>query len=408
MNRAAAWGCAVVLGVGLVGCRGSSQEDRAGAPPAAGSVAEDDGSSIATSTVWTEVATLPGALRGVVSRAGGFAAILDDADEDWSSQGALWWSVDGVEWSPVPGAPDAPVFELASDGEVLFALTGDPLDDDPANALWHVADTGSWQQLLADEHLDHVAISDDRLIAYRQGRFQLLGVFDTDTLAPVELEQRFPAVEVEPTDQVAALEEGLGTLVYQGRAVGLDDGFLAEVGWLVGLEPTVIDWRMLRSSDGATWTEHDSADGLAGPVPGRGAAPRFEGLNLLWDEGGAGRTWVTDTGTDVLASWPAHTGQTYGGTSAGFFRIREPTPSTPAGLDHSLDGVDWDELPVPPSWSQPALVDVRDGFVAGSVVTTDGALVAVGVHGEPEGWGRLADATTVVWTAALEDLVASG
>ena len=152
------------------------------------------------------------------------------------------------------------------------------------------------------------------MIAYRQNAFEMLGVFDTTTLEPVEFEG--VPDDVNPTENT----------IYQGRAVGLDDGFIARVGWIESVSPDSVHavWRLLYSADGSTWIEHPAGDNTTVVVPyGQSTAPNSAGLNLLTADGlRPGAAWVSDTGLDLQRT-PPPVIETASGTPTGFFEVTD-------------------------------------------------------------------------------------
>ena len=142
-----------------------------------------------------------------------------------------------------------------------------------------------------------------------------------------------------------------------------------------------------------------------GDVHGMEAAPVFEGRNLMAsrsapEASGQGAAWVTDNGTefepaqlprsnepDDAAFWVGHAT----GTEAGFFTV-----SYKGVIHRSLDGVEWNMIESPPTWSVPAEID-RRGFSDGTILATNDSLIGVGVHGEVEGWVGLVNPSTDIW-----------
>ena len=425
MGRRTALACAVLLGLGFVACDDGSSggtervdvtttiDESPTGPAAAVDTVDPAPPAMATDPAmpdtefapvgqpmgWTLVSSMSGALQQPVTWSSGFAAINDPADDaqiidDMASE--IWFSPDGIEWAPAPNAPPGDVLALAGQHGDLFALIGDIFDNTGPQTLWHLRAGEPWEEILTHEMLDLIAVGPERLIAYSHGKFDILAVYDTTTLAPVEF-NGLPNVDIQPTEQVADLEEFLGTLLYQGRVIALDEGFIASVGWLVSLSPDEIDWRILYSADGSTWIEHPTADAETVVIPyNESGTTTFDGLNLLTAEGvtvPAGGAWVTDTGLDLEAV-PDTTIDNVSGTDAGFFSIVDGV------LRHSMDGVAWETLEAPPNWSLLAGIDHR-GFAGGTIVSTDEALLAIGVHGAIEGFVGLVEPTTDIWMASI-------
>jgi hypothetical protein len=404
------------LALGVVACDDSSSEETVegndSATSQSGSVEDGDQVAVtttgestpsdssvadtATSLRWELGSSLSGALGEVVSWSEGYAAIMDTDGDDVGSRGELWYSADGVEWEAAllrPFGRTDDIYALASQNDQLFALSGDILDDAVPQTLWSRRVGEPWEEVVTDDALEHIAVGSDRLIAYSQEGFEIVGVFDTATMDPVEFAS------------LPDVEEQLGTPVYQGRAVALDEGFLATVGWLVG-GPDQVDWRLLYSADGSTWTLHPTppAGGLGVPY-GQAVAPSFQGANLVASfssvSGQPGAAWVTDTGMEFEPAAvpvveelgggdPMGTVEHTRGTDAGFLSVVE-------GITHrSFDGFDWDTIESPPTWSQLAGIDER-GLVRGTVLATNDSLIAIGVHGEIEGFVGLVEPTTEIW-----------
>ena len=198
--------------------------------------------------------------------------------------------------------------------------------------------------------------------------------------------------------------------------IGLDDGFLARVGWA---DTSFIDgdrvaW-LLYSADGSNWSEHPAASTANIDIPrGVSTAPTFEGLNLLtttrgpgnpaatrllidrWDQPARGvdrngltSSWITDTGIDLQPTAPA-TIESASATEHGFFDV------TAGAIRHSLDGITWELVEAPPTWS--VVVDQgRRGLAESSILDGADGLVAVGVHGQVEGFVGLTDPSTDIW-----------
>lgn len=336
---------------------------------------------------WQFGTSMPGALRQAVAWSGGLAAIMDvDADETIDG-GTVWYSRDAVNWNASSFPLPVPAYHLASRNGDLFALSGDPLELKVPQTLWYQRAGKPWIEVMTSTSFDLIAVGPDRLIAYDQDGFTIAGVFDTDTMAPVEFaglpEIDFgPEVEFEP-------------FVYQGRAIALDEGFLATVTWGTGLDEDdrdqlVVDSRLLYSSDGSTWVEHPEPPDGAVQIPyGVSSTAVFEGLNLLSSAGTSpGRSWVTDDGLSLTGTRiPGNAVPT--GTDDGFFAID-------GRIHRSLDGITWDTLQTPSTWPQTPepTGEATDDSV---VLTTDDRLVAIGIFGDIEGWVGLVDPTTEIW-----------
>ena len=58
--------------------------------------------------------------------------------------------------------------------------------------------------------------------------------------------------------------------------------------------------------------------------------------------------------------------------------------------------LDWTTLESPSTWSVLASFDNR-GLAHGTILATDDSLIAVGVHGEFEGWVGLVNPSTEIW-----------
>lgn len=389
--------CSMLLCVSILGCDGGSSGEsiEQDVVPTAGSTTTADAATpdvtAAPQMDWELVDSLSGALRQPVAWAGGFAAInFPDGDasivSDGGQPGELWLSTDGLDWAPARiAAGTNDVSALAGDDGVLFTLTGDILDNAVPQTLWRSTDAMTWTEVLRGERLEHIAVGAGRLIAYRQNAFEMLGVFDTTTLEQVEFEG--VSDDVNPTENT----------IYQGRAVGLDDGFIARVGWIESVSPDTVHavWRLLYSADGSTWIEHPAGDSTTVVIPyGQSTAPNSAGLNLLTADGQRpGASWVSDTGLDLQRT-PPPVIETASGTPSGFFEVADGT------IRHSTDAMSWESMDAPPTWSTPSEMDKR-GFAEARILTRDDTLIAIGVHGMFEGWVGLVEPTTDVWIATI-------
>ena len=352
-----------------------------------------DGATLGTAS-WTMEQELQGELDGVVAWSEGFAGIMDVDGGEIYEGGEIWYSVDGIEWareseeSPGPGGD---VFKLVGRQGDLFALSGDWSNDTEDKTLWHRRADEPWEVVVADPRLEFLAVGDERLIAYAQNGFEVVGVFDTSTLEAAEY-AGLPDVDFGAAD--AEFEPG----IYQGRALALDDGFLADVSWLMGVND--VRGRLFFSEDGSTWIEHPSPpDGPLVLQFGESSAPVHEGVNLLYAGGvSPGRSWLTDDGlefesTSVPGNWSVV------GTTVGFVTV------DPFGAIHrSTDGSTWISLEAPPTWGGRAEPD-EHGFVRGTIVDGNDQLLALSVHGEVEGWGGVADPTTEIWSTSIDDVI---
>jgi hypothetical protein len=349
---------------------------------------------------WQYGASLPGQLRQVVSWSEGLAAILDADGDDNGRGGEVWYSSDGVEWTHLldPFGPDDDVYLLAGQQGALFALAGDP--DDPATlqTLWHRPAGAPWAELITSEGLDHMAVGPERLVAYAEEGFEIVGVFDTATLAPVEF-TGIPELVVEPgaTGDPTGGESGeaFEPQLLEGGALALDDGFLAEVVWVVGVDDgePVRERRLMYSADGSAWIEHPAPPVGILALPSWEPTPVFDGLNLLSHPNRQDTTPViTDDGLSFSAATDPGVGVPTG-TDVGFFSVDSSTR-----IHRSVDGVVWSELAAPPTWSKPPVVANDDGEIQhGSVYTHEGRLLAFGIRGDFEGWVGIVDPTTEIW-----------
>ena len=408
-----------LLAVGMVACNDGSSGDSAETAEPGTSVPEssqDDGQADGTVVLesmptvdsvaesdslvsWEFRSSLTGELEQVVPWSDGFAALMDTDGDKTSGGGELWYSSDGVEWvllRPFEQMDD--IYALAGHDDQLFALTGDISDEASPQTLWQrrrgePSGVEPWEEVMTDDALQGIAVNSDRLVAYAFDRFGILGVFDTATMEPVE----FAGLP----DVVLAEEAILG------RVSALDEGFLATVGWPTDLDADQPDWILLHSPDGSNWERHPSPPPGGVGIPfGQPMAPTFEGRNLVGTftttsppPGGA---WVTDAGLafepiprvadDVRSPAPAHLVELTNGTDAGFLGV------VGGVVYQSFDGLEWDTLEPPPTWSELADFDGR-GLAHGTILATDDSLIAVGVHGEFEGWVGLVNPSTDIWVA---------
>ena len=175
---------------------------------------------------WELAASLSGSLRQIVAWSDGFAAIhFPDGDGLTSAtpRRELWYSDDGIDWEAAPVTPGfEQVYTLAGHDGDLFALTGDFLDFAAPQTLWHRSSEAPWEQVLSHELLQHVAIGANRVIAYLQNPFHVLGVYDAASLEQVEFDG---IPDLERPEQIPG--PGRVPDFPSGAVIGLDDGFLA-------------------------------------------------------------------------------------------------------------------------------------------------------------------------------------
>jgi hypothetical protein len=394
-------------------------------------VACDDGSDAATTAgvrdtdvavdevdpplEWAFAGSLSGALRQIVGWSDGFAAIRYPDADDWSpgdEPRELWYSGDGVDWEAAPTMPGfEQIYTLAGHDGDLFALTGDTSDPTSPQTLWHRSSGAQWETVLSHPRLEHIAIGAGRVITYQSYPFEVLGVHDAATL---EQAGSGEIPELERPNSVP----GPGAIreFPSGRVIGLDDGFLARVGWADTsfTDGDPVTW-LLYSADGSNWSEHPSESAADVDIPyGVSTAPTFEGLNLLttsrgsgnpaatrllidrWDQladdvdpDGLTSSWITDTGIDLQPTAPA-TIESASATEHGFFDV------TAGAIRHSLDGITWELVEAPPTWS--VVVDQgRRGLAESSILDGADGLLAVGVHGHIESMVGLTNPSTDIW-----------
>lgn len=363
---------------------------------------EEDSAPV-TDVDWQPGPSLPGQLDQVAAWSDGLAAILDVDGDETPAGGEVWYSTDGVDWSDeAPSLPDA-AYRLAGQNGDLFALTGDPDDAGTPQTLWYRRAGQRWTEVITDVALDHMAVGPDRLIAYGQGGFTngqagftILGVFDTATLAPVEFAD-LPEIEFGPTDTVPSTGEPFVPAAVFGHAIALDEGFLAEVQWMTGVEDgeAVTETGLLYSADGSAWIEHPDLPDGAVLLPYWGTTPVYDGLNLLSQPNNQSfDDWITDDGLSFSAATNPGVGDPTG-TEDGFFSVDGRNR-----IHRSTDGVEWDVLEAPATWSFPGAVAGDAGEVQhGSIFTLGGRLVAIGIRGDFEGWVGFVNPTTEVWVA---------
>lgn len=352
-----------------------------------------DGGADDSDMPWTLEHSMPGELDQVVVWSDGFAGIMDLDGAETLDGGAIWYSPDGIEWAErLDGdGPGDDVFTLVGHQGELFALSGPALELDEDKTLWHRPADGPWSAVLTDPRLELLAVGGDRLFAYSQNGFQVPGVFDTATLEQVDY-GGLPEVDLAWAASDPA-EDEFGPMLYQGRAIALDDGFLAQVSWLMGkVERPRIRWKLFFSEDASTWIEHPSPP-AGTPILSYGAtsAPVYDGINLLGDSGPSG-SWLTDTGFDFeRTTVPGIAGVDT--ISTGFVTVDD------FGRIHvSTDGSTWTSLPAPPTWHA---IPGETGFAHGTILDADGGLLAIGVRGKA-GWIGPLDPTTEIWTSAMD------
>ena len=413
----------VALVLATVACGGGSSDTDTGDarvdPPQPSTIADAPAPSptadeVDPATDWVLAASFSGALRDIVAWSDGFAAIhFPDGDGSAfeTTRPELWYSENGIDWEAAPVTQGfEQVYALAGHDGDLFALTGDTSDLTTPQTLWHRSSEAPWEQVLSHELLEQVAIGAGRLIAYWPFPFYVHGVYDAASLEQVEFDG---IPDLERPEQIPGTREVPDFPT--GDVIGLDDGFLARVGWsnsAVGATERVT-W-LLHSPDGSTWTEHP-ADSTDDVDVGEGTAPTFDGLNLLtadgvapgtpgtrllmdrWDQlpsdagEGASSSWVTDSGIDLQPTAPALIDQA-SATARGFFDVTE------GAIRHSLDGISWERLDAPPTWSVLTDVDARTPAEA-TILDGDDGLIAVGVHETWDGFD-LIELTTDIWVTA--------
>ena len=418
----------VALVLTTVACGDGSSDNEAGdaradAPPpstiADAPAPSPTGDEVDPAMDWVLAASLSGSLREIVAWSDGFAAIHSSGGDGLSfatTPGELWYSDNGIDWEAAPVTPGfEQVYTLASHDGDLFALTGDTSDLTTPQTLWHRSSGAPWEQVLSHELLEHIAVGANRVIAYRQQPFYVLAVYDAASLEQVDFDG---LPDLERPEQVPG--PGERSDLPNGGMIGLDEGFLASVGWgnTSHTKNDRVAWQLLYSVDGSTWTKHPGDSNEEVVVRGgESTAPTFDGLNLLttasaathisgnrllmdrWDQlpgdddrGGLPSSWVTDTGIDLQPTFPATIDQA-SATPHGFFSV------TAGAIRHSLDGISWELLEAPPTWSVLTDIDARTPAVA-TILDGDDGLVAVGVHGTIGDWGRLIEPITEIWVTA--------
>lgn len=402
-------GVVALLAVGVVACNDGSSGDSADpgtgvtestenddradgtaeSVPSVGSV-EDSG----TPAGWELRSSLTGELDQVVSWSEGFAAVMKTGgDEPPGEGGELWLSEDGVDWQASgPFGPQGDIDAVVGQDDQLFAVSGDAYEDGNPQTLWRLRSGEPWEELMIDDALSGIAVNSERLIAYSWDPFGVLGVFDTATMEEVEF---LDVSESLPTEEQM-----------YGDVMALDDGFLATARWPIHLDADA-DPILLHSADGSAWDQHPSPpEGGIGNTVRQPTVPTFDGRNLVGSfsmsfppRGGA---WVTDSGMtfeplpdpvtdEVVNPAPAaYLVELTNGTIAGFFGVEDGI------IYRSLDGLDWTILESPATWSVLASIDQR-GLAHGTILATDDSLIAVGVHGEIEGFTGLVNPNTDIW-----------
>ena len=155
------------------------------------------------SNPWELEQSMPGDLGQVVVWSEGFAGIMDLDGAETLGGGEVWYSPDGIKWSERldgPG-PGDDVFTLVGHQGGLFALSGAWLEWDEDKTLWHRPADGSWGAVVTDPRLELLAVAGDRLFAYSQNGFEVVGVFDTVTLSLCEP----VSIRISPTASIEAM-----------------------------------------------------------------------------------------------------------------------------------------------------------------------------------------------------------
>jgi len=415
MGRRSSIGVVALLAVGVVACNDASSSDSTTVAEPGTSVTESiqgddraDGATVLESTVdsvaesdtsagWAAVSSLTGELDQIVSWSEGFAAIMkSDGDEPPGEGGELWHSKDGVDWEASgPFGPQDDIYSIVGQDDQLFAVSGDisNYEDGTPQTLWRRRSGEPWGEIMTDDALHRIAVNSDRLVAYRWDPFGIVGVFDTATMETVEF--------LDVSENLPAQER------MYGNVIALDEGFLATALWPTNLDAHQPDPILLYSADGSEWDQHPSPpEGGVGTTSRQSTAPTFDGRNLVssfsWSYPPGGGAWVTDTGmafeplpdpvTDevVNPAAGAYLVALTNGTDAGFFGVEDGV------IYQSFDGLDWTTLESPSTWSVLASFDHR-GLAHGTILATDDTLIAVGVHGEFEGWVGLVNPSTDIW-----------
>ena len=355
---------------------------------------EEDQTAV-TAVDWQYGSSLRGELAHVATWSDGLAAIMDLDGDETPTGGEVWYSTDGVDWAPEPDpfGPDGNVYMLAGQNGDLFALAGDPDDSETPQTLWHRGAGERWEEVMASEAIDHMAVGPDRLIAYGEGGFDIVGVFDTANLEPAEFD-RLPGIDAISTDP--ATGEPFEPEVLDGHAIALDEGFLADVTWITGADDggAVREERLMYSADGSTWIEHPNPPDRTLVLPSWAATPVFDGLNLLSLPNQVDSApWITDDGLSFIAATdPGLNGPT--ANDAGFFTVDGGNR-----IHRSIDGITWEVLQSPPTWPYPQAVADEGEVQHGSIHTHDDRMLAIGTRGDFEGWVGIVDPTTEIWFA---------
>ena len=385
---------------GVIALRADNDADTPTAEDGAVTTGET-GSTAVAEVDWQYGSSLPGALRHVAAWPDGLAAIVDVDGDETAAGGEVWYSADGIEWEAAlirpPGQSDQ-FYSLVGADDQLFALTGDPDNAETPQTLWNRRVGEPWAEVITSEALDRMAVGPDRLIAYGEDGFNIVGVFDTATLAPVEVAD-LPEIDFGPASTDPATGEPFEPVVTDGYAVALDEGFLAHFRWITGVDDdgeAVWERTLMYSADGSVWMEHpDPPDGEVF-LPYRETTPVFDGLNLLSLPNQTDtEPWITDDGlTFSAATDPGFNGPT--GTDEGFFTV-----DTSHRIFRSTDGITWEELQAPPTWPNDAApVAAGDGEVQhGSIYTHGDRLLAIGLRGDFEGWVGYINPTTEIWVS---------
>ena len=139
---------------------------------------------------WALEESFDGVLRNPVGFHDEFAGVYSGGESASvvPSSGDLWTATDGIDWEL---AAEPPV----GDVERLVAQDGDLFVESRAG-LWALRQDDEWREVIPYNELlrTAAAVGPDRIVVFNQGTanagyvwdFELVGVFDTKSLEPVE------------------------------------------------------------------------------------------------------------------------------------------------------------------------------------------------------------------------------
>jgi hypothetical protein len=374
---------------------------------------------------WSLEASYGGWLMDPVPFDGGYAAIrkteprrefwVETEGDEWEtellangevSRGDVWMSSDGVEWAPAASQPPEQPWMLVSDGDTLFAGTGNLYAG--GGTIWASGDGSEWRPALAPgEYHRLLPMSgwgwgwfEGALVAGPPGAVAF-GVGDDGALVAWFFDgDRFVPSDVTALDPLPPDADAFQITVLADRLL------------LATLDSTRYEsqstMKVSSSADGAVWSALDAKpDPLARPDASIESVASHDGLSLAGLSTGYG-LWATRDGSSwgevVLRpsgnGWvPQVAAGEYGWVVFSPARKESALSSlgefANLGLWYSPDGITWSEVDSP----NPRLGHFEARSMA---VRDDHVLLFGGVDTGPgRGWGVPSDPATEVWRLDL-------